>query len=152
MLTVSDGVVAGSRTDTAGPALVEALMESGFDVVDTAVSSDGVDEVAAALTTLTEGFNGVVVATGGTGFGPRDLTPEATRRVIDREAPGLAEAMRAASPSPHGMLSRGVCGARGQAVVLNVPGSRSGALECLAAVLPALPHALELLAGETAHS
>ena len=103
---------------------------------------------------MTAGFAGLVVTTGGTGFGPRDLTPEGTRVVVEREAPGLAEAMRRVSDRgdrAFGMLSRGVCGAVGQALVCNLPGSSGGAVECLEAVLPALPHALELLAGEHPH-
>jgi len=103
---------------------------------------------------MTAEFAGLVVTTGGTGFGTRDLTPEGTRAVIEREAPGLAEAMRRVSDRgdrPFGMLSRGVCGAVGQALVCNLPGSSGGAVECLEAVLPALPHALELLAGEHPH-
>jgi molybdenum cofactor synthesis domain-containing protein len=94
------------------------------------------------------------VTTGGTGFGPRDLTPEATSAVLDREAPGLAEAMRTASNAegrPFGMLSRGVCGTLGEALVCNLPGSAGGAVECLDAVLPALPHALDLLGGGRPH-
>jgi molybdenum cofactor synthesis domain-containing protein len=95
-----------------------------------------------------------VVTTGGTGFGPRDLTPEGTRMIIDREAPGLAEAMRRASDSPgrpFGMLGRGVCGTVGAAIVCNLPGSSNGALECLEVILPALPHALDLLSGGRPH-
>ena len=117
-------------------------------------SADGVDAVAQALRELAEAFAGLVVTTGGTGFGPRDLTPEGTRAVLDREAPGLAEAMRSASNAegrPFGMLSRGVCGTVGSALVCNLPGSASGAVECLDAVLPAVPHALELLAGGRPH-
>lgn len=151
VLTVSDGVAAGTRDDTAGPALAERLARAGFDVVERAACADGVDEVAGALSQMSHDFHGVIVTTGGTGFGPRDLTPEATARVIERAAPGLSEAMRAASPRPHGMLSRGVCGIRGQAVVVNVPGSERGAVECLEAVIDALPHALELLGGESPH-
>ena len=96
---------------------------------------------------------GFVVTTGGTGFGPRDLTPEGTRAVIEREAPGMAEAMRLVSHGkpPHGMLSRAVCGAVGEALVCNLPGSSKGAIECLEAVLPAVPHALDLLAGGRPH-
>lgn len=151
VLTVSDGVAAGTRADTAGPAVSERLQAIGFEVLELAACADGVDEVATALASLTAGFHGVVVTTGGTGLGPRDLTPEATRSVIDREAPGLAEAMRAASPRPYGLLARGVCGARGQSLILNVPGSEKGALECLDAVIDAVPHALDLLAGNTSH-
>jgi molybdenum cofactor synthesis domain-containing protein len=103
---------------------------------------------------MTAAFAGLVVTTGGTGFGPRDLTPEGTRSVIDREAPGLAEAMRRVSDTDDrafGMLSRGICGTVGEAIVCNLPGSSSGAVECLEAILPAVPHALELLAGEHPH-
>jgi len=154
VLTVSDGVAAGSRDDKSGTALVARLHDAGYEVAAHEVSADGRDAVGDALRALTAGFAGLVVTTGGTGFGPRDLTPEGTRSVIEREAPGLAEAMRRVSDRgdrPFGMLSRGVCGAVGQALVCNLPGSSSGAVECLEAVLPALPHALELLAGEHPH-
>lgn len=154
VLTVSDGVAAGTRDDRSGRALVARLETAGYDVVEQGVSGDGIDPVAAALRDLTGGFAGLVVTTGGTGFGPRDLTPEATRTVLEREAPGLAEAMRRESDHGErafGMLSRGVCGTVGRAVVCNLPGSSSGAVECLEAVLPAMPHALELLAGQHPH-
>jgi molybdenum cofactor synthesis domain-containing protein len=151
VLTVSDGVAAGAREDRAGPALARRLAEAGYEIVESTVVSDGLDEVAGALLQLTEGFHGVVVSTGGTGMSPRDLTPEATERILERRAPGLGEAMRAASPRPHGMLSRGVCGTRGASLVLNVPGSEPGAVECIEAVLEALPHALDLLAGGRPH-
>lgn len=144
VLTVSDGVVHGTREDLSGAALVQQLTEAGFDVVDHQVTADGTDEVAAALTALTEGFAGLVVSTGGTGFAPRDQTPEGTRLVIEREAPGLAEAMRLVSPL--GRLSRGIVGIRGQAVICNTPGSPKGCVEQLTAVLDVLPHALRLLA------
>jgi molybdenum cofactor synthesis domain-containing protein len=149
VLTVSDGVVDGTREDRSGAALVDALAAAGFDVVARAVVADGVESVAGALRSLTDGFDGVVVTTGGTGFGPRDLTPEGTRAVIDREAPGLAEAMRLVSPL--GRLSRGIAGTVGTALVLNVPGSPKGAVECIEAVLDVVPHALELLRGERPH-
>jgi molybdopterin adenylyltransferase len=154
VLTVSDGVVAGTREDKSGDALAHRLEEAGFTVHARRVCADGTDEVAAALRDLTSGFTGLVVTTGGTGFGPRDLTPEGTRQVLDRDAPGLAEAMRAASNAggrPFGALSRGVCGTAGAALVCNLPGSSSGAVECLEAVLDALPHALDLLAGGHPH-
>lgn len=154
VLTVSDGVVAGTREDRAGDAVDAALTDAGFQVLERRVSADGVDDVAAALTGLAAGFAGLVVTTGGTGFGPRDLTPEGTRRVLEREAPGLAEAMRRASDADgrgFGMLSRGVCGSIGAALVCNLPGSSGGAVECLTAVLPAVPHALDLLAGGHPH-
>ena len=153
VLTCSDGVVAGTRDDASGRALVARLGEAGYDVAEHRVSADGVDEVGGALRELVAGFAGLVVTTGGTGFGPRDLTPEATRTVIDREAPGLAEAMRWSTFGrfPHGMLSRGVAGSIGAALVVNLPGSPKGAVESLEVVLEALPHALELLAGGRPH-
>ena len=144
VLTVSDGVVAGTREDRSGEALAERLAADGWDVVDRRVVADGAEEVATTLADLCDGFVGLVVTTGGTGFGPRDQTPEGTAAVLDRQAPGLAEAMRLANPL--GRLSRAVAGTRGRAVVLNTPGSTSGAVECLEAVLDALPHALRLLA------
>ena len=154
VLTVSDGVVAGTRANSSGAALVDRLEAAGFVVVEQRVSADGVDEVADALRALTAGFAGLVVTTGGTGFGPRDLTPEGTQAVIERAAPGLAEAMRRASDADgrgFGMLSRGLCGAVGRTLVCNLPGSASGAVECLEAVLPVVPHALDLLAGGRPH-
>ena len=146
MLTVSDGVVAGTRDDRSGAALLERLTAAGYEVVDHRAVADGVESVGGALRELTDGFAGVVVTTGGTGFAPRDLTPEGTREVLDREAPGLAEAMRLASPK--GRLSRNTAGTAGRAIVLNTPGSSAGAVECLEAVLDVLPHALALLAEE----
>jgi molybdopterin adenylyltransferase len=154
VLTVSDGVAGGTRDDRSGTALVERLVADGFDVVAHEVCEDGVDSVAGALRSLTDGFAGLVVTTGGTGFGPRDCTPEGTLVVIERSAPGLAEAMRRASDVDgrgFGMLSRGVCGTVGTALVCNLPGSSSGAVECLEAVLPVVPHALDLLAGGRPH-
>lgn len=144
VLTVSDGVIAGTRTDGSGAALVEFLTAHGFEVVDRRVVADGTESVSAALLELTDGFAGLVVSTGGTGFAPRDLTPEGTRAVIEREAPGLAEAMRLVSPL--GRLSRGVVGIRGLAVVVNTPGSPKGCVEQLGAIVDVLPHALRLLA------
>ena len=146
VLTVSDGVVAGTRVDRSGEQLVERLAAAGYEVVDRRAVADGVDAVAEALADMTGGFTGLVVTTGGTGFGPRDLTPEGTRLVLDREAPGLAEAMRLANP-PKGRLSRGLAGTVGECLVLNTPGSSAGAIESLEAVLDVLPHALDLLAG-----
>jgi molybdopterin adenylyltransferase len=146
VLTVSDGVVAGTREDRSGQVLVDRLTAAGYEVVDRRVVADGTEAVAAALAEMTTGFAGLVVTTGGTGFGPRDLTPEGTRPVLDREAPGLAEAMRLANP-PKGRLSRGLAGTVGECLVLNTPGSPAGAEESLEAVLEVLPHALDLLAG-----
>ena len=108
------------------------------------MTADGADNVARVLTALTEGFSGIVVSTGGTGFAPRDQTPEGTRRVIEREAPGLAEAMRLVSPL--GRLSRGIVGIRGQAIICNTPGSPAGCVEQIEAIVDVLPHAVKLLA------
>ena len=116
---------------------------AGFDVVEHRVTADGSDLVAEALIEMTDGFAGVVVTTGGTGFAPRDQTPEGTRRVIEREAPGLAEAMRLVSP--FGRLSRGIAGIHGQAIICNTPGSPKGCVEQLGAILDVVPHALRLL-------
>jgi len=144
VLTVSDGVVHGTREDLSGAALADALTAAGFTVVERALTADGADDVARALTALCDGFAGLVVTTGGTGFAPRDQTPEGTRRVIEREAPGLAEAMRLVSPL--GRLSRGIAGVRGQAIVCNTPGSPKGCVEQINAIIDVLPHALRLLA------
>jgi molybdenum cofactor synthesis domain-containing protein len=146
VLTVSDGVLAGTREDKSGAALVERLTAAGYEVVDRRAVADGVENVAHVLRELTRDFAGLVVTTGGTGFAPRDLTPEGTRSVLDREAPGLAEAMRLVSPK--GRLSRGMAGTVRRCIVLNTPGSQGGAIECLEAVLDVLPHALALLAEE----
>lgn len=154
VLTVSDGVAEGVREDKSGAALVAALTDAGYDVVAHEITADGTDAVAAALTTLTDGFAGLVMTTGGTGFGPRDLTPEGTRAVIEREAPGIVEAIRRASDESgkgFGMLSRAVAGTRGQSLIVNAPGSASGAAEALAIVLQIAPHALDLLAGGRPH-
>jgi molybdopterin adenylyltransferase len=149
VLTVSDGVVEGTREDRSGETVQARLEEAGFTVVDRLVVADGIESVARALRAMTDGFAGLVATTGGTGFGPRDLTPEGTRAVLDREAPGLAEAMRLISPL--GRLSRQVAGTIGEALVLNLPGSTKGCVECLDAVLDVVPHALELLRGDRPH-
>ena len=150
ILVVSDGVAAGIREDRSGPALANALAQGGFVVDAARVVGDGVEPVRAAIEELADGFAGLLTTTGGTGFAPRDLTPEATRAAVEREAPGLAEAMRLANPL--GRLSRGAAGTLGRCLVLNTPGSPGGAVECLEAVLDVLPHALALLAGQpTAH-
>jgi molybdopterin adenylyltransferase len=149
VLTVSDGVVEGTREDRSGETVQARLEEAGFTVVDRLVVADGIESVARALRAMTDGFAGLVATTGGTGFGPRDLTPEGTRAVLDREAPGLAETMRLTSPL--GRLSRQGAGTIGQALVLNLPGSTKGCVECLDAVLDVVPHALELLRGDRPH-
>jgi molybdopterin adenylyltransferase len=147
VLTVSDGVIEGTREDKSGTALVELLTGAGFEVVDHRAVADGVQNVGEAIVELAQGFAGLIVTTGGTGFGPRDQTPEGTRVVLDREAPGLAEAMRLVNPL--GRLSRGVAGTRGQALVLNAPGSTKGAVETVEAVLDVVPHALALMTGDS---
>ena len=150
VLTVSDGVAHGTRDDASGRALVAHLIDSGFDVVDHQVTADGAEQVAAALIELCDGFAGLVVTTGGTGFAPRDQTPEGTRSVVERDAPGLAEAMRLCNPL--GRLSRGLAGIRGQVIILNTPGSTKGCVEQLDAVIDVLPHALRLLTDtDTSH-
>lgn len=150
VVTVSDGVIAGTREDRSGQALEDLLGGAGFTVVERSVVADGVASVAGELARVSASFNGLVVTTGGTGFAPRDQTPEGTREVIEREAPGLAEAMRLVNPL--GRLSRGVAGIRQHTIIVNTPGSPKGAVECLQAVLDILPHALDLLGEqETRH-
>lgn len=154
VLTVSDGVARGAREDTSGEVAASMLETEGFAVVERRVTEDGVAPVAQAIVELAAVAD-LVVTTGGTGLGPRDLTPEATGTVIEREAPGLAEAMRAATfgKNPHGMLSRGRAGTIGNTLVVNLPGSPRGVEESLAIVLPALAHGLALLLSErTAHN
>ena len=146
VLTVSDGVFHGFRDDTGGRGLAAHLMASGYEVVEHRVTQDGADAVAESLSEMSDDFAGLIVTTGGTGFSPRDQTPEGTRAVIDREAPGLAEAMRLISP--HGRLSRGVAGTRGTTLICNTPGSPKGTIEQIDAIIDVLPHALKLLASE----
>ena len=150
VLTVSDGVHAGEREDASGDALEELLREDGFDVDRRVVPDDRV-EIAAAIRELAA-TAALVVSTGGTGFAPRDVTPEATRPELDREAPGLAEAIRAdaIARTPHALLSRGVAGLRGATLVVNLPGSTGGCRDGYAVLRPALRHGLELAAGDTA--
>ncbi len=149
VITVSDGVAGGTREDKSGRALVELLESHGFEVVDRRVIPDGAGEVAAALEVASVGFAGLVVTTGGTGFGPRDETPEGTKMVLEKEAPGLAEAMRLVNPL--GRLSRAVAGSRGETLICNVPGSEKGAVESLEAVIDVLAHAIDLLGGGRPH-
>jgi len=152
VLTVSDGVASGSRLDGSGDALVDLLTAQGFDVVRRSVVADDPEEVSSAILALA-GASRLVVTTGGTGFGPRDHTPEATRRVIDREAPGMAWLMLKAGldSTPMAALSRGLVGTIGSTLVVNLPGNPKGAVENLTALVPVLGHALELLAGHTEH-
>ena len=148
MLTVSDGVAAGEREDKSGDALAELLAEDGF-AVSRRVVADEREEIFHAILELAADAN-VVLTTGGTGVAQRDVTPEATLGAIEREAPGIAEAIRADSiaKTPHALLSRGVAGTIGSALVVNLPGSTGGCRDGYAILRPALSHALELLAGE----
>ena len=143
ILTVSDGVVHGTREDKSGVILEVHMTAAGWSVVERAVVEDGDAPVADALRRLADGFHGLVITTGGTGFGPRDRTPEGTRAVIDREAPGLAEAMRLVSPL--GRLSRAVAGTYDTALIVNTPGSSKGCVETIDAIVDVLPHAVRLL-------
>lgn len=149
VLTVSSSVARGEATDRSGPAVESALEEAGFVVVGRAVVADGIGPVADALRALTKGFAGLVVTTGGTGFARSDLTPDATADVVERQAPGLAEAMRSASPK--GRLSRAIAGTIDRCLVLNTPGSPMGAVECLRSVVDVVPHVLALMNGENPH-
>jgi len=151
ILTVSDRGARGEREDRSGPALAEAILAlPGAEVVAQAVVPDERPEIEAALRRwVAEGLD-LILTTGGTGFSPRDVTPEATRAVIEREAPGLAEAMRAESLriTPHAMLSRAVAGMAGSTLIVNLPGSPKAACENLRTLLPALPHGLDKLRGD----
>jgi molybdenum cofactor synthesis domain-containing protein len=152
-VTVSNRAAAGVYADKSGPVLVEELRAAGCAVVDgPLVIADG-DPVEAALRDAIEAGYDVVVTTGGTGLGPRDVTPQATSAVIDFEVPGIGEAMRraGAASTPMAALSRSMAGVRGQTLIINVPGSPRGAAESLEAVIPTLAHAIRLLHGNTAH-
>ncbi len=148
VITVSDGVFHGVREDRSGAALVALLELHKWEVVEHVVVADGIDSVADSLRSLSASFAGLIVTTGGTGFGPRDLTPEGTALALERVAPGVAEATRLVNP-PLGRLSRGLAGTIGNALVINTPGSPKGCVECLGAVLDMVPHALSLMTGET---
>jgi molybdopterin adenylyltransferase len=149
VLTVSDGVVAGTREDTSGDVLKQLLEGDGYEVVRRVVADER-DEIARAVEALADEAP-LVLTTGGTGLAPRDVTPEATRSVLEREAPGIAEAIRADSlaKTPHALLSRGVAGTRGSALVVNLPGSPGGCRDGFAVLRPALEHALRLLSEQT---
>jgi len=148
VVTVSTRAATGVYDDEAGPLLVARLREEGMTVAEPIVVADGIDEVGAAILAACEGAD-VVVTTGGTGLTDRDLTPEATLRVVDRAVPGIAEAMRAASlaVTPMAMLSRGVAGVRGRTLIINLPGSPKAAVENLTVVVPVLAHAVDQMRG-----
>lgn len=151
VITVSDKGSRGERSDESGKTVEEQLRSIGADVVHYEVLPDEQTTISAALTRLSDGGGvDLIVTTGGTGVARRDVTPEATRNVIDRELPGMAEAMRAASllQTPHAMLSRSVAGIRGRTLIVNLPGSPRGARENLAVVLPALDHAVRKIQGD----
>ncbi len=151
VLTVSDGVHAGVREDSSGDALDQLLRGEGYEVVRVVVPDDA-GEIGTTIRRLADDSGALLIlTTGGTGFAPRDVTPEATRSVLDREAPGLAEAIRAdaLTRTPHALLSRGVAGLRGRALIVNLPGSPGGCRDGFAVIRPALRHGLELAAGDT---
>jgi molybdopterin adenylyltransferase len=152
VLTVSDSSARGERADLSGQAVVECLTQHGFSVVATEIIPDEQPQIQNAIALLTAEVR-LIVTTGGTGIAPRDVTPEATRAVCERVIDGVAERMRAegAKKTPFAALSRGVCGTRGRSLILNLPGSPKGAVESLEAVVALLPHALNLLAGNSKH-
>lgn len=154
VITVSDGASHGAREDKSGPALVGILYANQFEVTGPEVVPDERERIAAAITKAADGGSNLIVTTGGTGLGPRDVTPQATESVIDYGVPGITELMRHAGlrSTPMAALTRGVAGVRGQALVVNVPGSPKGAVESLEAVMPVLEHAIALLRGETRHA
>jgi molybdenum cofactor synthesis domain-containing protein len=151
IITVSDKGSQGQRQDLSGPAIAQMLAGSSIEVVRTLIIPDETDRIAAAIVMLadTEKLD-FILTTGGTGVSPRDLTPDATLKVIDRELPGMAEAMRQESRkiTPHAMISRAVAGIRGRCLIVNLPGSPKGATENLAVILPALKHAIDKIQGD----
>jgi molybdenum cofactor synthesis domain-containing protein len=153
VITVSDRASAGTMSDASGPALALALKHAGFEVSGPEVVPDVRERITGAIVAAVSGAVDVVITTGGTGLGPRDVTPQATAALIDFDVPGIGEEMRRAGSAnaPTAALSRALAGVRGQTLIVNVPGSVKGATESLAAVLPLLAHAVQLLHGDTAH-
>jgi len=154
VITVSDACARGERRDESGDKLNQLLIGMGAQIVSREVVSDDLDPLAELLKKHSENDDvNLIVTTGGTGFGPRDNTPEATKRIIEREAPGLSEAMRAESlkHTAMGMISRGVCGVRSGCLIVNLPGSPKAVVESFAIIRPVLPHVADLLAGQTRH-
>ena len=155
VITVSDACSRGEREDTSGAALGQLLTELGAEIVETKILSDDLDPLVQTLTEYAQRDDvNLIITTGGTGLGPRDNTPEATKQVIEREAPGIAEAIRVESlkATPMAMLSRGVCGVRSGTLIINLPGSPKAVKEGFSVIAPVLSHALDLLAGKTKHS
>lgn len=155
VLTVSDACSRGERRDESGETLVELLSELGAEILETKIVSDDLEPLAEVLSTFAERSDtNLIVTTGGTGLGPRDNTPEATLRVIERQAPGIVEAMRnkTLKHTPMAMISRGVCGVRSSTLIINLPGSPKAVRESFAVIAPVLKHAVALLAGQVSHS
>jgi molybdopterin adenylyltransferase len=151
IITVSDKGSQGKRQDLSGPAIAEMLAGAAIDIKQTLIIPDEVDQIQKAIIQFADVEKlDLILTTGGTGVSPRDLTPDATLKVIDKEVPGMAEAMRAASSkiTPHAMISRAVAGIRGRCLIINLPGSPKGARENLAVILPALSHAIEKIKGD----
>lgn len=154
VITVSDACARGERDDTSGATLVQLLTDLGATIVTHKILNDDLEPLAALLCELADRSDiNLIVTTGGTGLGPRDNTPEATQRIIERHAPGIAEAMRAESlkATPMAMLSRGISGVRSGTLIVNLPGSPKAVRETFAVIAPVLSHALDLLAGKTSH-
>jgi len=154
VITASDACASGAREDTSGTTLAQLLTALGAEIVATKILSDDLDPLAHSLIEFADREDvNLIVTTGGTGLGPRDNTPEATKRVIERDVPGIAEAIRAESlkATPMAMISRGVCGVRSGTLIVNLPGSPKAVKETFAVLAPVLPHALDLLAGRTRH-
>lgn len=154
VITASDACARGEREDASGAALDQLLTDLGATIIERKILSDDLEPLAEALRDFAERDDvNLIITTGGTGLGPRDNTPEATKQVIEREAPGIAEAIRAESlkSTPMAMISRGVCGLRSGTLIINLPGSPKAVKETFAVIAPVLPHALDLLAGRTAH-
>jgi molybdenum cofactor synthesis domain-containing protein len=155
VITASDACARGEREDASGAALVQLLTDLGAEIVASKILSDDLDPLIESLIDFADRDDvNLIITTGGTGLGPRDNTPEATHLVIEREAPGIAEAIRAESLkiTPMAMISRGVCGVRSGTLVVNLPGSPKAVRESFAVIAPVLPHAMDLLAGRTSHT
>jgi molybdopterin adenylyltransferase len=154
VLVISDRGSTGDREDISGPTAREMLLALPADIIDYGIVPDDTETIAAKLREWVDEHElDLIVTSGGTGLSPRDFTPEATRKVIEKEIPGLAEAMRMITMknSPYSILSRAVCGSRGKCLIINLPGSPGGVTECLGSIMPAIPHALETLAGKVHH-